>query len=198
MTNLKLLAIKIGNELKYDTSINEIDRIADAIFDFDCLNFPQNNITSKRAQLIYDWVMTLNEQEIPQEEKLSLLKEFVEELAEEDNPARDLFNKNKEKYTSKVEENSQMSDDNVKTHITQIFQGNIGNFASGDINNYNTTIYLNALINAIEESENIPNEEKKDLIDKIKNVAYNPYVAGIGASAIFEGIKALSMGVKPF
>lgn len=82
--------------------------------------------------------------------------------------------------------------------LTQHFHGNIGNLALGDINTYNTNIYFDALIKAIEESKEIPEEDKKSLIDKIKAVAHDPYVAGIGASAIFEGIKALSMGVKPF
>ena len=82
--------------------------------------------------------------------------------------------------------------------ITQHFHGNVGNLALGDINTYNTNIYLNALIKAIEESNEIPEEDKKSLIDKIKDVAHDPYVSSIGAAAIFEGIKALSMGVKPF
>jgi len=82
--------------------------------------------------------------------------------------------------------------------ITQHFHGNIGSLALGDINTYNATIYFDALIKAIEESKDIPKEDKKSLIDKIKDVAYDPYVSGIGAAAIFEGIKALSMGVKPF
>lgn len=198
MVNLKLLAVKIGDGLKYDTSIKQIDRIADAIFDFECLEFPQDNITSERAQLIYDLVMTLNEQEISEEQKLFLLKEFVEELAPEDNPIRDLFENNKEKYSPKIEKSSQTYEDNVKPQVIQNFYEKVENLALGDINNYSTTIYLNALIKAIEESKEIPEEDKASLIDKIKNIAQNQYIAGIGAAAIFEGIKALSMGVKPF
>ena len=82
--------------------------------------------------------------------------------------------------------------------ITQHFHGNVENLALGDIKTYNTNIYFDALIKAIEESDKIHEEDKKSLIDKIKTIAHDPYVAGIGASAIFEGIKALSMGVKPF
>ncbi len=198
MVNFKLLAVKIGDELKYDTSVKQIDRIADAIFDFECLYFPQDNISSERAQLIYDWVMTLNEQEMSEKDKLTLIKEFVFELAPEDHSVRGLFDKNKEQYTQKVEKSFQTPDDHVKTHITQIFQGDIENFASGDINTYNTNIYLNALIKAIEESKEIPEEDKKSLIDKIKDIANNPYVSGISSGLIVEGIKALSMGAKPF
>lgn len=38
MPNLEILAIKIGNELKYDTTVNEIERIAKPIFNFDFLS----------------------------------------------------------------------------------------------------------------------------------------------------------------
>lgn len=85
-----------------------------------------------------------------------------------------------------------------KANITQHFHGDVEQLALGDINNYNTKIYFDALIKAIEESEEIPEEDKASLIDKIKTIAHDPYVVGIGASAIFEGIKSLSMGVKPF
>jgi hypothetical protein len=86
----------------------------------------------------------------------------------------------------------------VKPQVTQHFHGNIENFALGDINNYNTSIYLNALINAIEESDEISTEEKQSLIYKIKTVAENPHVAGISSGLIVEGIKAVLMGFKPF
>lgn len=297
MVNFKLLAVKIGDELKYDTSINEIDRIADAIFDFECLEFHKDNITSERAKLIYDWVMSLGEQEMSEEAKLSLLKEFVDELAPEDNPARDLFDKkptdrecinllqeleksiasikeaimflvlielsegedkyiqsyssiknliNKlnnecgmnlvhlnphetessiiayisyekitehnigdylnnwydplekaiwEKYPiKKINEPRRKSTEDIKQQVIQHFHGNVGNLALGNINTYNTNIYLNALIKAIEESNEIPEEDKRSLIDKIKNIAQNQYVAGIGAGLIVEAIKSLPLG----
>ncbi|AUB56651.1 MULTISPECIES: hypothetical protein [Methanobacterium] len=65
----------------------------------------------------------------------------------------------------------------------------VENFALGDINNYNTTIYLNALIHVIGESEEIPDNEKKNLIDKIKNIVNDPYVSGIGVGLIVKAIK---------
>ncbi len=186
MANLRLLAIKMGDELKYDTSVNQINRMADAIFDFECLEFPQDNITSERAQLIYDWVITLDKQEISKEEKLSLLEDFYDELSPEDHSVRDLF----DKKISKDEVGVPKSPNNeVKQQVTQHFHGNIENFGLGDINNYNTSIYLNALIRAIEESDNIPPEEKKNLVDKVKKIANNPYVSGIGAGLIVEAIK---------
>jgi len=81
-----------------------------------------------------------------------------------------------------------------KSHNAQYYFENVENFALGDINNYNATIYLNALIHAIEESEEIPKEKKKDLIHKIKNIANNPYVTGISAGIIVEAIKTGLVG----
>lgn len=297
MANLKLLAIKIGDEVKYNKSVNEIDRIANAIFDFECLEFPQDNITSVRAKLIYDWVMTLDQQEMPEEEKLSLLEEFVNELVPKNHQLRDLFDKKTpnevcikdlqglERAIANIKEATmylvlgylsdgetfynrsyasieyiieklkkecnldlihlnphktessilsflslkKVTEDNVDDYlsswydpleesirnqypinkkldripqpsikevkqITQHFHGDIENFASGDINYYNTTIYLNALIKTIEESEEIPEEDKKKLVDKIKDIANNPYVSGIAASLIVEAIKTGLVG----
>jgi uncharacterized protein (TIGR02391 family) len=75
--NLKLAAVKIGNFFKYNTSLNEIDRIASAAFPFAREEFPSEGITSVRAQRIYDWLMTLFKQRIPDTDKLQLLQDFL-------------------------------------------------------------------------------------------------------------------------
>lgn len=96
---------------------------------------------------------------------------------------------------SKVEDKktNTSESDSPKLYIEKV-----ENFGLGDVNYYNTTIYLTALISAIEESDDIPPEEKKNLSDKVKEIANNPYVSGIGAGLIVEGLKAASMGLKPF
>jgi hypothetical protein len=91
MINFKLIATKLGNGLKYITSVNEIDRTARAIFDFEVSEHPLGSITSVRAQSIYDWVMTLAEQPIDEERKLFLLQNFIYALTSEDNPLRSLI-----------------------------------------------------------------------------------------------------------
>lgn len=96
---------------------------------------------------------------------------------------------------SKVEDkktNTSQSD-SPKLYIEKV-----ENFGLGDINYYNTTIYLNALIRAIDESKDIPPEDKKNLSDKVKEIVNNPYVSGISAGLIVEGLKSASMGLKPF
>jgi hypothetical protein len=44
--NYSLIAVQVGDALKNATTINEINRIAGAIFPFRCENFPNNSITS--------------------------------------------------------------------------------------------------------------------------------------------------------
>ena len=92
MVNFRLIGIKLGEGLKYSTSINEINRIASAVFDFEVSSHPHESITSSRSQLIYDWVMSLAEQPIKEEKKLELLQKFINALTTEDSPLRNLIN----------------------------------------------------------------------------------------------------------
>ena len=90
-TNFKLLAVKLGDALKYHSTYKEIDRLASAIFPFACTEFEKHSsITSIRAQLIYDWVLTLDAQQLDDDEKVSLLQQFIESLTPGDHPARSI------------------------------------------------------------------------------------------------------------
>ncbi len=91
MTNFRLIGIKLGEKLKYDTTIKGINRIASAIFDFKVSPHPHENITSCRAQLIYDWVMSLAGQPIDEKRKLQLLQDFINALTPENDPLRNLI-----------------------------------------------------------------------------------------------------------
>ncbi len=79
--NYKLIAIQIGDLLKWDTSINKIDRIAKAIFNFDASDFPNDSITSERAKIIYNWIMTLKTRRMNDDERNKLLVKFCREIA---------------------------------------------------------------------------------------------------------------------
>lgn len=79
-----MIAIQIGDLLKYDTSINEINRLAGAVFSFSRQPFPNDAITSERAQLIHDWVLTLAKQRIEQSERDRLVSIFCASLASEE------------------------------------------------------------------------------------------------------------------
>ena len=102
--NLKLIAIKLGEGLKNDTTINEINRIASAVFDFSITEYPHNSITSTRSQLIYSWVMTLANQPMSDEEKNQILKDFIEGLTSNKNPLRDLIDDGREKTSPEIQD----------------------------------------------------------------------------------------------
>ena len=75
--NFELIATKMGNYVKYTTSINEINRAAKPIFKFPRQEFPNESITSVRAQLIYDWILSLEDYDCSPGEKEKLLITFA-------------------------------------------------------------------------------------------------------------------------
>ena len=79
--NYRLIATEIGDALKYESSVNEINRIAKAVFRFDRESFPTEGITSARATLIYEWIMSLAKQRMTPSERNGHLVEFCTALA---------------------------------------------------------------------------------------------------------------------
>lgn len=57
--NIQLFAVELGDALKFTSTLNAINRVANAVFPFSKDSFPNDSITSERAKLIYDWVLTL-------------------------------------------------------------------------------------------------------------------------------------------
>jgi uncharacterized protein (TIGR02391 family) len=90
--NFKLIAIKLGEGLKYDSTVNDINRVASAIFDFPLIEHPLESITSERSKLTYSWVMTLADTSISHDRKIQLLNDFINGLTREDSPLRNLIN----------------------------------------------------------------------------------------------------------
>lgn len=79
--NIRLLAVQAGDALKYDTSVNEIERVGSAIFPFRREQFPEDSITSVRAKRIYDWLMSLGKHPCSEDERNNLLSKFLFNLA---------------------------------------------------------------------------------------------------------------------
>ena len=79
--NYRLVAIQVGNLFKYDTTINDINRAAQSVFTFPVDSFPNEAITSTRAKLFHDWVLTLAQQKISVEEKNNNLVAFINLIA---------------------------------------------------------------------------------------------------------------------
>lgn len=76
--NYRLIANQIGDLLKYETSVNEIGRTAKSVFRFNLEIFPNDAITSTRAKLVHDWILTLAKQEMNNDDRTSQLGQFVE------------------------------------------------------------------------------------------------------------------------
>uniref|UniRef100_A0A831U311 TIGR02391 family protein n=1 Tax=Geobacter metallireducens TaxID=28232 RepID=A0A831U311_GEOME len=81
--NLRLIAIEIGDLLKYDAVVNDINRKGAAIFHFPKEEFPNPDITSVRAKAIYDWIMTLGKQSMEQSRRSEALVSFCRAIAPE-------------------------------------------------------------------------------------------------------------------
>ena len=81
--NYEIIAVELGDELKYDTSVKQINRRGKAIFPFSKQNFPIEEITSARAQQIYDWILTLARQRMDSVKRESLLIEFCDKITPE-------------------------------------------------------------------------------------------------------------------
>ncbi len=82
--NYRLVANQIGDLLKYATTYNEIERAAKSIFTFQKEKFPNDSITSVRAQAFHDWVLTLAKQSMTNEDRNDLLVQFVSIVTPED------------------------------------------------------------------------------------------------------------------
>ncbi len=78
--NFRLIATEVGDLLKYDTTVNEIRRAAAALFRFRVEVFPNDNITSARAQEVYNAILSLAKQEMNNDERNELLKKFCRQI----------------------------------------------------------------------------------------------------------------------
>lgn len=82
--NYELLAIKLGEAVKWHRSVNEVERIAQATIKLPRQPHPHPNITSARAQTVYDYVKTLEAcSDIDEDEKRKRLAELIRELIPE-------------------------------------------------------------------------------------------------------------------
>lgn len=77
--------------------------------------------------------------------------------------------------------------------VQQNFHAPVGKVAGRDIVETNVTsiTLLTVLENAVKQSKDIPEVEKASILEHLRSLATNPYVAGIATSAIFEGMKTL-------
>ena len=65
----RLIAVQLGDALKYVSSVNEIDRIGTAVLKVVRDDFPNKSITSVRAQRVHDWVLSLARADLTTDER---------------------------------------------------------------------------------------------------------------------------------
>lgn len=78
--NYRLIATEVGDLVKWDSSVNEILRIAKALFSFQIEDFPNEAITSVRAQTVYNCILSLAKQRMDQDERNQLLVTFCRRI----------------------------------------------------------------------------------------------------------------------
>src|ERR1035437_3052226 len=83
-SNYRLVAIQVGDLIKWDSSVNEIDRAASAILCISKDSFPNDSITSVRARHVYDWVLSLAQSEMDAEERDRRLVQFCRMITTND------------------------------------------------------------------------------------------------------------------
>lgn len=79
--NVENIAIQVGNKLKNDVSLNEINRTGLAILKVTRRSFPNPAISSERAQCIFNWLLSLAQVPLSDDEKTKRLVHFCTELS---------------------------------------------------------------------------------------------------------------------
>lgn len=82
--NYRHIATQIGDSLKYVISVNEIDRLGQSILRVTKESFPNDAITSVRAKILYDWVLSLAKANMESTERTKRLVTFCLELTPAD------------------------------------------------------------------------------------------------------------------
>lgn len=91
---------------------------------------------------------------------------------------------------------SRLAENSNDSHVVhQNFHSTVGNVAGRDFiqNNVTSIQLLQVLETAVKHSGNIPEPERAGLLQRIRSLMEEPYIAGLATSAIFEVLKALIM-----
>jgi hypothetical protein len=74
--NFRIIDTQIGEELKYTSTLNEIDRMGQSILKIIKEEFQNQSITSSRAQSIYNWILSLAKSPMEYEDRIKRLIQF--------------------------------------------------------------------------------------------------------------------------
>ena len=90
--NYKLLATRFGESLKYDSSVNEVGRVFQALVEFPFVPHDNPSITSVRSITTYSWVLTIAESSLDESEKKEIIRQAIESLIYKDDVKQQLLN----------------------------------------------------------------------------------------------------------
>jgi hypothetical protein len=79
--NIRLLAMQAGDHLKYETSVNEINRYGQSVLGVRLDSFPVESISSARARQIYDWLCSIAREEMAPAVRTERVRLFLHQLA---------------------------------------------------------------------------------------------------------------------
>lgn len=118
--NYRMVAIQVGDMLKYASSLKDINRAAQSVFRFQMEEFPPNpSITSSRAKLIHDWILTLANQSMTNGERNALLGKFLSLVSQPEHKDQVQFILNEAGIDSKV------ADDVLQDFMSRNFHSSI-------------------------------------------------------------------------
>jgi hypothetical protein len=86
LTDYVFLAIKAAKALNKNTSLEHIDKVAKDLFKFDIDPHLQIIMPDVIAQEIFDWIITLKERPMREQERLKLARKFIAILDSENTP----------------------------------------------------------------------------------------------------------------
>src|SRR5260221_13565566 len=82
--NYRLVAIQVGDLVKWNSSVNEINRAASAILRIAKDSYPNESITSVRAQVVHDWILSLAQATMDVGERDQRLVQFCRAIVTSD------------------------------------------------------------------------------------------------------------------
>ena len=77
VTDYVSLAINVAKKYNRKTSRDHVNKVAKGLFRFDATSHLNKRMPDVVSQEIYDWIVTLSEQPIDEEEKLRLARKFI-------------------------------------------------------------------------------------------------------------------------
>ena len=85
-TDYVSLAIKAAKEFNQKTSLEQIDKVAKDLFKFDIDPHVHVTMPDVIAQEIFNWIVTLKDRPMLEQERLKLARKFIASLASESSP----------------------------------------------------------------------------------------------------------------